>query len=485
MRLGVLVNLAVILAVSGALLFIVFSASLRRAVLEDRMRQATVLGEMLEHQMHSFSNPHDMWTWVQRTCTGDTNMGLLLYDSRGKIKGGCSKRADLPKPDFSLSGTTVQVAGKGLPRSLFNGMTIVVDIRGNFLQDVNIVRAILRAPPSVFTTASRFVAVYLVMTQLALFFAGYILFYRTVIGPIRETAGIAQNASGIALVDDVSGSLRWKGDIQRIALSLRAMIMKIVEDREKMQALVDELRQSNRELEAAQQGLIRSEKMASVGRLASGLAHEVGNPLQILMGYVELLQRETDPVSRLDVLSRMDEELKRIHSIIQRLLEFARPIRENIQVCDINELVEDVGALVKGRKGFRKIDFNIVTDPNLEPIPTEAEKIRQVLINLLFNAADAMPDYGGAIVLRTQKKTDCVEFQVEDSGSGIAPENLEKVFDPFFTTKEPGKGTGLGLAVCLGLIESMDGSIDIRSEIDRGTTVTVTVPLHEEERVQC
>ncbi len=485
MRLGVLVNLALILVVSGALLFIVFSASLRRAVLEDRMRQATVLGEMLEHQMHSFITPYDMWTWVQRTCTGGTNMGLLLYDSRGKIKGGCSKRADLPKPDFSSSGTTIQVAGKGLPRSLFNGMTIVVDIRGNFLQDVKIVRAILRAPPSVFTTASRFVAVYLVMTQLALFFMGYILFHRTVIGPIKETAGIAQNASGIALVDDISGSLRWKGDIQRIASSLRAMIMKIVEDREKMQALVDELRQSNRELEAAQQGLIRSEKMASVGRLASGLAHEVGNPLQILMGYVELLQRETDSDSRLDILARMDEELKRIHSIIQRLLEFARPIRENIQVCDINELVQDVAALVKGRKGFRKIDFNIVTDPNLEPIPTEAEKIRQVLINLLFNAADAMPDPGGTIILRTQKNPDCVEFQVEDSGSGIAGENLEKVFDPFFTTKEPGKGTGLGLAVCLGLIESMDGSIDIRSEIGRGTTVTVTVPIHEEERVQC
>lgn len=485
MRLGVLVNLAVILAVSGALLFIVFSASLRRAVLEDRLRQAAVLGEMLEHQMMSFKSPTEMWAWIRLTCTSASEMGLLLYDSHGKIAGGCSKRADLPKPELFAEGTTIQVARRGLPGSLFRGISVVVDVKGEFLQDIKMVRGILEVPPSVFTAASRFVAAYLVLTQLALFFMGYVLFHRTVIGPIRETARIAGNASGITSVDDVSSRLRWKGDIQRIASSLRAMIMKIVEDREKMQDLVNELRQSHRELEAAQQGLIRSEKMASVGRLASGLAHEVGNPLQILMGYVELLPRETDPDSRSDILRRMDEELKRIHSILQRLLEFARPIREHVQVCDINRLVEDVASLVKGRKGFRKLDFHMMTDPSLEPTPTESEKIRQVLINLIFNAADAIPESGGRISLRTRKTSENIEIQVEDTGSGIPQEDLEKVFDPFFTTKEPGKGTGLGLAVCLGLIESMGGTIDFLSEIGRGTTVTVTVPIQDEERAQC
>ena len=485
MRLGVLVNLAVILAVSGALLFIVFSASIRRTVLEDRMRQAQAMGEMLEQHMLGFHSTSDMWAWIRRTCTSASDSGVLLYDSQGRIVGGCSNRAELPKPDVASPETTIQVAGRGLPGSLFKGTSVIVDVKGDFLQGVKVVRYILEVSPSVFAAGSKFVAAYLLLTQMALFFMGYVLFHRTVIGPIRETARIAGNASGITAVEDVSGSLRWKGDIQRIASSLRAMIIKIVEDREKMKALVDELRQSNRELEAAQQGLIRSEKMASVGRLAAGLAHEVGNPLQILMGYVELLQREADPDSRADIHPRMEAELKRIHTIIQRLLEFARPIRENVQVCNVNRLVEDVASLVKGRKGFRNIELRMIPDPKLEPAPTEGEKIRQVLINLIFNAADAIPESGGTIVLRTRRADEQIEIQVEDSGSGIPEEHLEKVFDPFFTTKEPGKGTGLGLAVCLGLVESMGGSIDIQSQDGLGTTVIVTIPMREEEPAQC
>lgn len=479
MRLGVLLNLAVILAVSGLLLFVVFSASLQRAVLEDKTRQAALIGEMLRHQMRSFDSPEKRWEWVSRVCTGRDGLKLLLYNSKGKIVGGCRTRAELPQPDHLSPGQTIHVVGRAFPGSLYHGMSVIVDVKGDFPQDLGTIRAVMKIPPSVFATAWKFVAAYLVLTQLALFFLGYVLFHRTVIGPIRETARIAGNASGLASVRDLSRSWRLQGDMQRISASLRAMIMKIVDDREKMQELVDELRESHHELEAAQQGLIRSEKMATVGRLAAGLAHEIGNPLQIVMGYVELLQREAASNSCSDILARMDDELNRIHTILQRLLEFARPIKENVQTCDVNRLVEDVASLVKGRKGFRKIEFEVILDPNLEPTPTEAEKMRQVLINLLFNAADAIPESGGKICLRTEKTDEQFIIEVQDSGSGIPAENLEKIFDPFFTTKEPGKGTGLGLAVCLGLVESIGGSLDIRSETAHGTTVTISLPRHK------
>ena len=111
---------------------------------------------------------------------------------------------------------------------------------------------------------------------------------------------------------------------------------------------------------------------------------------------------------------------------------------------------------------------------------TEPEKIRQVIVNLIFNAADAIPESGGKITLRTRKDENAAEIEVEDTGSGISQENLAKIFDPFFTTKEPGKGTGLGLAVCLGLVESMGGTINVESEEGKGTVVVVRIPRQED-----
>jgi len=169
----------------------------------------------------------------------------------------------------------------------------------------------------------------------------------------------------------------------------------------------------------------------------------------------------------------MDRELKRIHEILQRLLEFARPIRQNVVSCNLNSLVQDCGSLIRGRKGFREVEFEYDLDPELPCIETEPEKIRQVLVNLIFNAADAIPQSGGKITLRTRKDRDSVEIEVEDTGGGIPKDNMEKIFDPFFTTKEPGKGTGLGLAVCLGLVESLGGSVEVVSEEEKGTRVTV------------
>jgi len=278
-------------------------------------------------------------------------------------------------------------------------------------------------------------------------------------------------------MQELSDSGHFREDIQKISASLRGMITRIVEDRSEMERLVEQLQKTNQELAAAQEGLVRSEKMAATGRLAAGLAHEIGNPLQILMGYVELLQRGPTTDSSPEIMERMNQELKRIHEILGKLIEFARPTGDTVQTCDINALVRDCDSLLKGRKGFRDIEVVQVLDPGLEPVETQPEKVRQVLINLLFNAADAMPESGGKIVLRTRGLANNLEIEVEDNGSGVPSEVLSKVFDPFFTTKEPGRGTGLGLAVCLSLVESLGGTIDIRSEEGKGTAVLVRLPL--------
>jgi len=480
LRWGILANLAVILIVSGLVLFLVFSASIKRAAIDAKIQDSNALADLIENQVLKAESSDKLWDRVRSVCAGRTGLKLVLYGGGGKVLGGCGANPALEPPTQSDAAHRVRVTGAGWPWILFQDMRVVVDRTGSFPHGVQSVRLLLDIPSSVFAPAWKFFAAYLTLTQLTLFLLGYILFHRSVIGPVREVAQLAEKSSGITEIARFPDTLSLQGDIQKISAGLKNMIVKIVDDREKMKKLVEQLSEINRDLQAAQQGLIKSEKLASVGRLAAGVAHEIGNPLQILLGYIELLGRGADPEHRREILPRMEQELRRIHEILRRLVDFARPIQSNIVECDVNELLKDCAALVKGRKGFHHVEFLYELDPQASSILTEPEKIRQAVVNLVINAADATAQ-GGKIMLRTRTHDNNVEIEIEDNGCGISAENLEKVFDPFFTTKEPGRGTGLGLAVCLGLVESLGGSMNLASEEGRGTTALLKLPMQKKE----
>jgi signal transduction histidine kinase len=475
-RWGILANLAVILAVSGILLFFVFSASLERSAIDLRANQAAVIASLLESRLRTAGSPEALWNDIRALCKGESGLKILIYDAYGKTLGGCGSETDLGPLDQKTAGRRMRVERARWPTYLFRPLIVILDVTGEFPHGVRSFRARLPIPPEVFSPAWKFFGGYLIITQASLFFLGYILFHRTVIGPVQEVARLAGKASGLTEFQELTTAIDAKGDIQKISSGLRAMIVKIVQDRRKMEVLVEQLRSANRDLEAAQQGLVRSEKLAGIGRLAAGLAHEIGNPLQIVMGYQELLQKSPDRNTVQDIFPRMDQELRRIHDILRRLLEFARPIKEDVVDCDINDLLKECGSLIEGRKGFRNVTFEYIPAPDLPTVRTEPEKIRQILVNLIFNAVDAISDEGGTVSLRSRICENSIEIEVADTGSGIPEEILDRIFDPFFTTKEPGKGTGLGLAVCLGLVESIGGSIAIRSSEGQGTTATVKLP---------
>lgn len=476
MRWGILVNLAMILVVSGVLLFIVFTASVHRALVDDKVKQAGELANLIEHRIETAGVSRDAGTLINFVCERMSGVDLALYDYSGSFVRGCRADRGLPPPDLDTTGRQIMIVKQGQAPSLMSGEFVVCDVKGYFPLGIRAFRLSLTAPPLFMGPAWRFFGAYLILTQAALFLLGYLLFHRTIMGPIRGVAKLASTSAGIADSAGAGLAAFERDDITKIAASLRAMIVKIVDDREKMEQLVKDLQSSNKNLAVAQQGLIRSEKMAAVGRLASGLAHEIGNPLQIVMGYVELLQRGAASVDRDEILNRMGGELTRIHDILTGLLEFARPAKDNVSLHNINDLIRDVTGLIMGRKGFRHVRVDLDLQPELQPIPTEAEKIRQILVNLIFNAGDAMPGHGGRIVLRTIQGDGVVQIQVEDNGHGIDTANQDRIFDPFFTTKDPGKGTGLGLAVCLSLSEALGGSLDVSSSPGKGTTVTLVLP---------
>jgi PAS domain S-box-containing protein len=241
-----------------------------------------------------------------------------------------------------------------------------------------------------------------------------------------------------------------------------------------------------RELERRrlEQVLFDSEKLAATGRLAASIAHEINNPLEAVQNALYLLQKELgeDAAKRpyLDIAAR---ETQRMSRILRQMLGFYRQ-QEAMGETDLNALVEEAGGLVVKRLRERGVQIANQLDPALPRIRAAADQLKQVLLNLLLNAADSMPK-GGTITVATQAGAgaetevfgrDAVQIQVRDTGEGIPDELLAQIFEPFFSTK-PGKGTGLGLWVSQGIVQSHGGTMRVRSRVGRGTTFMITLPV--------
>jgi len=242
------------------------------------------------------------------------------------------------------------------------------------------------------------------------------------------------------------------------------------------------LREQRANLVAAQAQVVAQEKLATVGRLAAGVAHEIGNPLTAVLGYVELLLAEPHDPSTIDTLRRVRAETERIHRIVHDLLEYARTSRapgsldeerEPVRVADVLRAAID---LLRPQPRFREVTVRDELPPELPPIAASTHRLLQVLLNLLLNAADAMRGAGEVVVRGRLGDGNAAQIEVADSGPGVAPEDRARLFDPFFTTKQPGAGTGLGLAVCRSLVEGWGGTIELVPS-EQGATFRLTLPL--------
>jgi len=234
---------------------------------------------------------------------------------------------------------------------------------------------------------------------------------------------------------------------------------------------------SNRELLSAQNQIFQAEKLASVGRLASGVAHEINNPLNGIKNCLYVLQRHpNDPTQRNKYLPLIDEGLNHIETIVKKLLNFSRKDNANFRSVYLNKEVELVLSLLEYRLNEKQIQIHSELQNKLPAIEADTQLIQEILMNLLINALDAV-DANGHITIKTSNAgQNKVELQISDDGAGIHPDNVDKIFDPFFTTKEEGKGTGLGLSVSLGIIEAHNGTIAVDSQ-DGLTSFIIQLPI--------
>jgi two-component system NtrC family sensor kinase len=233
-----------------------------------------------------------------------------------------------------------------------------------------------------------------------------------------------------------------------------------------------------KELVEMQARLIQSEKLASLGKLAAGIAHEINNPLGGVLIYTHLLLEDTDKDSgQYENLKKIVKETTRCKDIVKGLLEFSRPKEPEMVPTDIHEAINRALAIFEPQALFQ----NIQVQKEFSEVPriiADSSQLQQVFTNIIANAAEAMAG-SGILTIRTslEKQTGRIKIELSDTGHGIKPENMTRLFEPFFTTKEVGKGTGLGLAISYGIVQKHQGSIEVRSEIGKGTTFTVILPV--------
>ena len=232
-----------------------------------------------------------------------------------------------------------------------------------------------------------------------------------------------------------------------------------------------------RALRRTQEQLLQSEKLAAMGRLTSQIAHELNNPLYGIMNTLELLKTEVSPQSkRRKVLEMALSETVRLSELLRKMLSFSRPDQEERQAVDLNTVLDEI--LLLHEKQLQENDIKIKTSftADLPPILASKNQLRQVFLNMVANARDAMPE-GGTLSVNTASDRETVKIEISDTGIGIKEEHLKRIFESFFTTKESVKGVGLGLSVCYGFVKEHGGDIQVRSEEGSGTTFTIAFPL--------
>lgn len=324
-----------------------------------------------------------------------------------------------------------------------------------------------------YRTRQLFVA-YFVLDFIMLMGLGSFILSRIVVNPINRllsaTGKITGGQYGQRL--QVSGS----SELARLAESFNEMSTALQSKDQQVSEHMSALERVNSDLRQAREEAIRTEKMASIGLLAAGMAHEIGTPLASIMGYADLASAEQpeNPAIQ-DYAQRISSDCARIDRIVRGLLDYSRPHVSSIETADVRKVAAATLDLLSQQGAFKQLNVTMTIDEGLPLVKADPHQLQQVLINLLLNSRDALAD-NGSLALKAKVDRELLRIDVIDNGSGIAGDNIKYIFDPFFTTKPPGKGTGLGLAIAARIIEGFGGRITVKSRLGEGTCFTVWLP---------
>lgn len=499
MKLSVTLTLAVLLFLATVLTFFLVSTFwLRESALalarEQELTLTVAVGKI--DRLPEADRKEAFFAAVLPGGPGDSGViAACLKEATGTIS--CRGAGE---PDRQgLAQTLAELNSPGSVRTL-SGLTWVLGVPAKKYLDVGIpldsgqhtsarvvIRYSLEAHFNPLRTMQRTLAGYLGLNLIILTVIGFFRFRTRLFRPMDHLIRLADSYS------DESGvpflALHGGNELAQLTGAMQQMLARIKADREKLQQHVASLEAANQQLIATREEMVRSEKLSSVGRLAAGLAHEIGNPIGIILGYLSLIQQQDlSEQEKQDFCGRAEQELQRISQLVRRLLDLSRPVSGDEQEVDVHLVLNEVVSLLRPQPLMDGIDIRVSLLAEESLVRSNADQLLQVLLNCLINAADAMPAGGptgrGAIEISTDVVVDdsCrnVRVVISDTGTGLAQEALANAFDPFFTTKEPGKGTGLGLSVSYALIKGMGGKISLANREGGGAVVSIVLPIVKE-----
>ncbi len=411
--------------------------------------------------------------YIQKLSEESAFSRLTLLDRNGKpIFSAGQKGSDLYAPFQGLANSTeggyIRPDGSGIVH------LITVTRNGEAVGKAGLLLSL--APEKARLNRSRqMLMAYFVLDFILLLGLGSFVLSRIVVKPVnrllKATEKITGGQYGQRLT--VSGS----AELARLAHAFNEMASALQNKDQQVAEQMTALEKANSDLRQAREETIRTEKMASIGLLAAGMAHEIGTPLASIMGYAELSAGEQPDNSAIqDYSRRITDDCTRIDRIVRGLLDYSRPRTPGDENADVRNVVLSTVDLMTQQGVFKQLNLRMEIDEGLLPARCDQHQLQQVVINLLLNSRDATPA-GGTITIRGGRDGAHIRLDVLDSGAGISDESIKHIFDPFFTTKPPGKGTGLGLAISARIIDGFGGRITVASRVDKGSCFSVWLPL--------
>ncbi|MEW5722321.1 MAG: ATP-binding protein [Thermodesulfobacteriota bacterium] len=475
LRFELIVSLALLVAAASGLMGLVVFKYTQREMLALKVETALVLVKTVEERVNTGAGGRELLPLI-RVLSQTGFESLMVMDRGGNTLASYGPWSPEGRPtaaDLRAAAASGQMeTWLGEPRLLPFGPEPTLALAAPLFSGPRVVGAVGLYSPlgslrESWSRTKMIIFVYLGFNTLIIVLFGVYLVSRRFVGPLRHMVRRIE-ALAQGEFNPVETRAEEVNEISRLEEAFDRMAVTLLRSQARLEENLTSLGQ-------AQEDLVRSEKLASVGRLAAGLAHELGNPLGSLLGFVHLLRSDDLSLGeRADFLERMEGELARMDGIIRALLDFARPAPARLGPVDLSQAVEDALALAGVQKWFTEVKVAREIEPGLPPVLAEENRLTQVLLNLLANAGQAMNGSGG-VTISAGRREDGVFVAVADTGPGIPAEDLPHVFEPFFTRKEPGQGTGLGLSVSLSIVESFGGRLEVASRPGEGSVFTVVL----------
>ena len=505
LKTNIVISITALLFVGMLMIDIVAVKILQRDLIKAEISQSHLLSSIITSRIITEIEPEslvlnmDIQSLLSSFLAGKKASGIMIFGSqKGTLYAAGKSISDTPELEkvmnasmssgeriMRFSGKTWGVFWKQ-NKYLLTAVPLTFDEKKLALGMVVDLREIYRQQRA----SQSFIMLYLVVNTLIFALIGFYRLSRLYLEPINRLVSMAED------YQEEDGTFfpvrKEDNELSTLSKALNLMLTRISEDKTKLQLSVASLEKANQKLKKAQEEIIRAEKLASVGRLSSGIAHEIGNPIGIVMGYLELLkQKDVNDDERVEYISRTENEINRINTVIHQLLDLSRPSAKGAEHITVHDIILEITDVLKLQPLMAGIQLDLSLKADRDVVMADADQLRQVFLNLAINATDAIsstenPEKGQLTILTHVADNPDSEEELEgatlvitfqDNGPGIPEALISDIFDPFFTTKEPGKGTGLGLSVSFMIIESFGGTIRAENTEGGGAVMTLLLPL--------